>query len=204
MTDDETVAEQVFGDRYPLARQYHDLLAAEGTEWGLIGPREVGRLWSRHLLNSAALAEVMPTGAEVIDVGSGAGLPGIPLALARPDLGITLLEPLLRRVNFLELAVDNLGITDRVGVARGRAEDFDGSFDIATCRAVAPLDRLIGWCVPLLSPTGALIALKGASAADEVAAVDKVLRKRGLVAEVLSVRAHPAAEPTSAVRIRRG
>ncbi|OYO14160.1 16S rRNA (guanine(527)-N(7))-methyltransferase RsmG [Enemella evansiae] len=200
----EAVAAQVFGDRFEAARQYHDLLANEGTEWGLIGPREVDRLWSRHLLNSAALAEVVPSGAEVIDVGSGAGLPGIPLALARPDLGITLLEPLLRRFNFLTMAVENLGITDRVAVERGRAEDFEGSFDVVTSRAVAPLERLIGWCLPLLSPTGALIALKGASAADEVKAVDKLLTKQKLSAEVLTVRAHPAAEATFAVRVRRG
>ncbi|NNG20100.1 16S rRNA (guanine(527)-N(7))-methyltransferase RsmG [Naumannella sp. ID2617S] len=201
--DELRVAREVFGDRFELAERYRDLLAAEGIEWGLIGPREVDRLWSRHILNSAALTEVLPTGAEVADIGSGAGLPGIPLALARPDLGITLVEPLQRRVNFLNLAVDKLGITDRVGVIRGRAEDFGGSFDVVTCRAVGPLDRLLRWCVPLLSPTGALIALKGASAADEVRGVEKVLRKQGLRAELLSVRAHPAAEATTAVRVTR-
>lgn len=196
-------ARQVFGDRFELAERYHDLLAGQGIEWGLIGPREVDRLWERHILNSVALADLMPQGAQVCDVGSGAGLPGVPLAIARPDLGMTLLEPLLRRSNFLTEVVDKLGITDHVGVERGRAEDFDGDFDVVTSRAVAPLAKLLPWCLDLIGPSGELVALKGASVADEVKAVDKYLVKNRLSAEILSVRAHPAVEATTAVRITR-
>lgn len=198
-----SVAEQVFGDQFDQARRYRDLLATDGIERGLIGPREVDRLWSRHLLNSAAVADALPKDAEVIDVGSGAGLPGIPVALARPDLGVTLLEPLLRRYNFLTMAVEELGLTDRVAVERGRAEDFEGSFDAVVSRAVAPLDRLVDWCLPLLSPTGTLIALKGASAVKEAEAAQQVLEQQGLTVAVVPLRAHPATESTLSIWVRR-
>jgi 16S rRNA (guanine527-N7)-methyltransferase len=140
----------------------------------LIGPRELPRLWERHLLNSAAIASLVPAGARVVDVGSGAGLPGIPLALARPDLTVTLLEPLARRVAFLTECVDRLGL-ERVTVVRGRAEEGPvrrelGGADVVTARAVAPLDRLAGWCLPLLRPGGLLLAMKGSTAAEELAA----------------------------------
>ncbi|GAB3624233.1 16S rRNA (guanine(527)-N(7))-methyltransferase RsmG [Mariniluteicoccus endophyticus] len=205
MTPPEVLAaaRQVFGDRFELAESYHDLLAGQGIEWGLIGPREVDRLWERHILNSVALAHLMPQGALVCDVGSGAGLPGVPLAIARPDLRMTLLEPLLRRSNFLTDVVDKLGITEHVGVERGRAEDFDGDFDVVTSRAVAPLARLLPWCLDLMGAGGSLVALKGASVADEVKTVDKFLDRFRLRAEILSVRAHPAVEPTTAVRVTR-
>ena len=147
-----------------------ELLADAGVKRGLIGPREVPRLWERHLLNCAVLSEVVPEGVTVCDVGSGAGLPGIPLALVRPDLKITLLEPLLRRTNFLQEVVELLGL-DHVTVVRGRAEEVLGKLPpvhVVTARAVAPLDRLAGWGVPLLRPYGEMLALKGDTAEEEL------------------------------------
>ncbi len=135
---------------------------------GVIGPREADRIWDRHILNSLALADLIPVGATVVDVGSGAGLPGIPLAIARPDLSVTLLEPLLRRTTFLEPVVRELGLGDRVRVVRARAEDHHEQYDVVTARALAPLDRLIRWCRPLLKDGGTLLALKGRSAEDEI------------------------------------
>lgn len=143
-------AQAVFGEFLPEAVRYAELLADAGVKRGLIGPREVPRLWERHLLNCAVLSEVVPEGVTVCDVGSGAGLPGIPLALVRPDLKITLLEPLLRRTNFLQEVVELLGL-DHVTVVRGRAEEVLGTLQpvhVVTARAVAPLDRLAGWGVP--------------------------------------------------------
>ena len=137
---------------------------------GLIGPREAPRLWDRHLLNCAVLGEVVPRGVAVADVGSGAGLPGLVLAIARPDLRVTLVEPLLRRTRFLDEVVDLLGLQAQVEVLRGRAEELaDGrTFDVVTARAVAPLERLARWCLPLVAPGGELVAMKGASAPAEV------------------------------------
>lgn len=199
---EESVLDDVFGDRRDAAEAYVSLLLDEGMTWGLIGPREADRIWQRHVLNSAAVASLVPEGADVLDVGSGAGLPGIPLALARPDAHVTLLEPLARRVEFLELAVSRLGLEDQVVVMRGRAEDFRGGrTEIVTCRAVAPLGRLIEWCWPLVGSE--LLAIKGASAADEVRKNDRELRKRKLAAEVVSVRAHTVAEPTTVIRVCR-
>jgi len=175
-TDPAVPAEagSVFGPAVDAAAEYARLLATEGTVRGLIGPREVPRLWERHLLNSAAIASLVPVGARVVDVGSGAGLPGIPLALARPDLTVTLLEPLARRVAFLTECVHRLGL-ERVTVVRGRAEEGPirrqlGGADVVTARAVAPLDKLAGWCLPLLRPGGLLLAMKGSTAAAELAA----------------------------------
>ncbi|MGC1211445.1 MAG: 16S rRNA (guanine(527)-N(7))-methyltransferase RsmG [Micromonospora sp.] len=170
-------ARTLFGDRLDLAAAYAELLATEGVVRGLIGPREAPRMWERHLLNCAAMAERIPEGATVLDVGSGAGLPGLVLAIARPDLTITLIEPLARRTSFLIEAVQQLGLARTVRVFRGRADEAATgsrdraalSGDIVTARAVAPLDRLAAWCLPLAVPGGRLIALKGASAADEVA-----------------------------------
>ena len=197
------VAAEVFAEHHGEAERYHRMLATQGIEWGLIGPREVDRLWERHILNSVAFADLIPEGCEVVDIGSGAGLPGIPLAILRPDLRVTLLEPLLRRYNFLTQAVDNLGISDRVGVERARAEDCAGEFDVVTCRAVAPLAKLLPWVVGLLSPGGEILALKGASAAEEVRTTKSYLTKNRLHADVLEVRAHPQAEVTTVVRVRR-
>ena len=155
------------------------------------------------MLNSVAMADLLPDGSSVVDVGSGAGLPGIPLAIRRPDLTVTLLEPLLRRYTFLTEAVTELGLTDRVEVVRGRAEDHNGSYDVVTSRAVAPLPRLLTWCLPLIGPTGELLALKGSSAEREIDQAASLLKKRRLDAELVVVRAHPEADPTTVVRIRR-
>jgi 16S rRNA (guanine527-N7)-methyltransferase len=165
-------ARAVFGDRLPLAEAYAELLITDGVVRGLIGPREAPRLWDRHLLNCGVMSEMIPLGASVVDVGSGAGLPGIVLAVARPDLTITLVEPLARRTAFLSEAVTALGVGTAVTVVRARAEDLGGrpgTADVVTARAVAPLDRLAGWCLPLVAVGGRLLAVKGASASDEVA-----------------------------------
>ena len=167
-------ARAIFGPAFDAATEYARLLATEGTVRGLVGPREVARIWERHLLNSAAIASLVDPGVRVVDVGSGAGLPGIPLALARPDLAVTLLEPLARRVAFLTECVERLGL-ERVTVVRGRAEEGPirrqlGGADVVTARAVAPLDKLVGWCLPLLRAGGVLLAMKGSTAAEELAA----------------------------------
>lgn len=162
-------ARGVFADRLPLATAYAELLAVEATVRGLIGPREVPRLWERHLLNCAVVTELVPDGARVVDVGSGAGLPGLVLAIRRPDLEVTLVEPLLRRTTFLELAVEQLGLAGQVTVQRARAEQVEATYDVVTSRAVAPLDRLARWCLPLVGPGGTMLAMKGSSAPDEVA-----------------------------------
>lgn len=175
-------AAQVFGDRLPTAEAFVALLADTGVSHGLIGPREVPRLWQRHVLNCAVIAEAMPQpGASVIDVGSGAGLPGIALAIARPDLRVTLVEPLLRRTAWLTDSVAALGISN-VEVRRDRAEEVAGELqaDYVTARAVAALDKLARWCAPLVRNGGQLVAMKGSSADAELAAAAKVLPKLGL------------------------
>jgi 16S rRNA (guanine527-N7)-methyltransferase len=176
-------ARDVFGDRFADAVRYAELLAEAGVQRGLIGPREVPRLWERHLLNCAVLSEVVPEGVTVCDVGSGAGLPGIPLALVREDLKITLLEPLLRRTNFLTEVVELLGL-DHVTVVRGRAEEVMGRIppvQVVTARAVAPLDRLATWGIPLLRPYGEMLALKGDAAEEELKSAATALTKLGAV-----------------------
>lgn len=175
----------MFGAALDRAVAYAGLLATDGTVRGLIGPREVPRLWDRHLLNSAVLGELVPADARVIDVGSGAGLPGIPLALARPDLTVVLLEPLARRAAFLTECIAALSL-DTVTVVRGRAEEGHvrralGTADVVTARAVAPLDKLAGWCLPLVRPGGTLLAIKGGSAAEELAAAGPDLRDARIV-----------------------
>jgi 16S rRNA (guanine527-N7)-methyltransferase len=183
------VARRVFGsERLPLAQRYADLLATEGVVRGLIGPREASRLWERHLLNCAVLGELVPEGATVCDIGSGAGLPGLVLAIARPDLRITLVEPLLRRTTFLEEVVAELALDD-VEVVRGRAEALHGErrFDVVTSRAVAPLERLLGWSMPLVEPTGALVAMKGSSVHEEIAAAGPTLRRLGCASPSVTV-----------------
>ncbi|MEW1828604.1 16S rRNA (guanine(527)-N(7))-methyltransferase RsmG [Streptomyces sp. NPDC088196] len=176
-------AREVFGDRFEDAVRYAELLADAGVQRGLIGPREVPRLWERHLLNCAVLSEVVPDGVTVCDVGSGAGLPGIPLALVREDIKITLLEPLLRRTNFLTEVVELLGL-DHVTVVRGRAEEVMGTLQpvhVVTARAVAPLERLATWGIPLLRPYGEMLALKGDTAEEELKNAATVLSKLGAV-----------------------
>jgi 16S rRNA (guanine527-N7)-methyltransferase len=197
------VVQQTFGPATDQISRYVDILATEGVVLGLIGPREADRLWDRHILNSAAVADLVPADATVIDVGSGAGLPGIPLAVLRPDLRIVLLEPLLRRVNFLNEAVEALDLGHRVTVVRGRAEEHHQRYAVVLARAVAPLMRLVPWCAPLRSPAGTILALKGQSAAAELAAAELALARTGLMGEVLTVRAHPDADPATVVRLSR-
>ena len=170
------VAADVFGDRLPLALRYAELLCSLGIERGLIGPREPERIWERHLLNSAALAGAIPDGADVTDVGSGAGLPGLAVALARPSAHVTLVEPMQRRADFLREVVETLGLDASVVCAR--AEQLaPGSADVVLARAVAPLDRLIPLTLPLLRPAGTLLALKGRAATAEVQQAGSILRK---------------------------
>ena len=203
LVSDDAIAERLYRDNYKTIRKYVDILASRGVDWGLIGPREIGRLWERHILNSIALESLIPEGCRVADVGSGAGLPGIPLAILRPDLEMTLIEPMLRRSNFLTEALDELGLDDRVTVVRGRAEDADLHVDVVVSRAVAKLATLINWTADLIVESGSLLALKGQSADDEVVKAKKELSKRRLSAEVLLIRADPASDVTRAVRVRR-
>lgn len=171
------VARRVFSsERLPLIEAYAASLADAGTVRGLIGPREVPRLWERHLLNCAVLGEVIPEGVTVCDIGSGAGLPGIVLAIARPDLQLTLVEPLLRRTTYLKEVVEELSL-DNVEVVRGRAEVLHGerTFDVVTSRAVAPLDRLLEWSMPLVADDGEMVAMKGSSLTEEIEAARPVL-----------------------------
>jgi 16S rRNA (guanine527-N7)-methyltransferase len=200
-------AREVFGDRYADAVRYAELLAEAGVQRGLIGPREVPRLWQRHLLNCAVLSEVVPEGVTVCDVGSGAGLPGIPLALVREDLKITLLEPLLRRTTFLTEVVELLGL-DHVTVVRGRAEEVMGKLTpvhVVTARAVAPLDRLATWGIPLLRPYGEMLALKGDTAEEELKSAATALSKLGAVeTSILQVGEGVVDPPSTVVRVEVG
>lgn len=195
-------ASSVFGDRIGLAERYVAWLAGAGLERGLMGPRERPRLWDRHVLNCAAAGSGIGAGETVVDIGSGAGLPGIPLALARPDLSITLVEPLLRRVTFLEEVIGDLGIDVRV--VRGRAEEKgvraeSGGADVVTSRAVAPLAKLAGWSAPLLRPGGRMVALKGVSAEEEVERDAAALRRLGFDDARVEVVTAPDAEETRLV-----
>ncbi len=207
--DPPSAAAAVFGGRIELARKYADLLAGPGVEWGLLGPREVDRLWERHILNSAAVGELIEPEARVVDIGSGAGLPGIPLAIARPDLSVTLVEPMLRRTEFLVMAVGELGLP--VAVTRGRAEDPGvresvGGADVVVSRAVASLDKLARWSLPLLRTGGRMLALKGDRAEQEVAEEARTLAALGAT-EVRVVRCGSPSEdvlPTTVVEATRG
>jgi 16S rRNA (guanine527-N7)-methyltransferase len=175
----------VFASRLPLAEQYAEILATDGVVKGLIGPREVPRLWDRHIMNSAVVVPRVPQGASVADVGTGAGLPGLVWAIARPDLRVTLIEPLLRRTTFLDEAVADLGLSN-VDVVRGRAEDVGRTFDVVTARAVAALDKLGRWCMPLVAPGGVMLAMKGRSAEQEVASSAATLHRLGATSIVVS------------------
>jgi 16S rRNA (guanine527-N7)-methyltransferase len=192
-----------------LAIRYASLLSTAGVERGLLGPREASRVWDRHLLNCAVVGELLPPAARVVDVGSGAGLPGLALACARPDLRVTLVEPLVRRVTFLEQAVTTLGLAPRVTVIRGRAEEPAVAGRVApadwiTARAVAPLNRLAAWCLPLLDQGGFLLALKGRQAAAELAEHRAAIgRLGGTDGQVASCGVGLLASPTTVVVIRR-
>jgi 16S rRNA (guanine527-N7)-methyltransferase len=204
MSGDPRVA-AFLGAALPAVEAFHRLLAEQGVLRGLIGPREVTRLWERHLLNSAALAPHLPTSGRLVDVGSGAGLPGVVLAAMLPAVEVVLLEPMERRTEWLSEVVQTLGLDNAV-VRRARAEDVHGALtaQAVTARAVAPLDRLVRWTLPLLEPGGVLVALKGRQAADEIAAARHVVRKLGGgPAEVLLAGTIDGLEPTTVVRIER-
>ena len=196
-------AGEVFGDRLPVAVRYAELLATTGISHGLIGPRETGRLWDRHLLNCAVVQELVPADSHVVDIGSGAGLPGLVLAIARPALGVNLVEPPLRRTTWLEAAVEELGLTN-VTVHRGRAQEVDLRAPIVTARAVASLDKLVRWSFPLLEEDGRLLALKGEAAATELADAAPVLERHQVRRAQLHVLAeHSPAGPVRVVEVVR-
>lgn len=197
----------------PVVRQrlvaYAEFLATAGVERGLIGPREVERLWSRHLLNCAVAADLVRPDAHVLDVGSGAGLPGIVWAIVRQDISLTCVEPLQRRTTFLDEIVLSLGLTDRVTVLRARAEELPRSGsgvrgDVVTARAVAPLEKLAGWTVPLLRPGGELLALKGQTAAEELEAARVRLERLGIESvEIVTCGQGVVDPPTTVVLARK-
>ncbi|GIH75308.1 16S rRNA (guanine(527)-N(7))-methyltransferase RsmG [Planobispora longispora] len=201
------VAHEVFtGEAWSRAEAFAELLAGPGVVRGLLGPREIPRIWDRHLLNCAVVAEAIPADVRLVDIGSGAGLPGLVLAIVRPDISVTLLEPLLRRTVFLEECVETLKL-ENVEVLRGRAEEFAGrrEFDVASARAVAPLDRLLTWALPLLREGGELLAMKGERAAEELAAADTQLRSSGVrTAELVSVGHGKVEPPATLVRVVAG
>ncbi len=185
----EQAAAEVFKDALPVASRYAELLTGPGVERGIVGPAEAERIWDRHLLNCAAIARLIPTKCTLVDIGSGAGLPGIVLAILLPGATVTLLEAMARRVTFLEECVAELGLTN-VHVVRGRAEDMAGrlSADVATARAVAPLDKLAVLGLAVLRPGGKMLAMKGASADTELAKALPVLARLGVTdAKVVSV-----------------
>lgn len=195
-------AEAVFGDHLPLARRLVGHLVTSGVVRGLIGPAEVQRIWSRHVLNCAVLSEIVPTAVRVVDIGSGAGLPGLVIAIARPDLDVVLVEPLHRRVVWLEEVAEDLGID--VTVRRARAEELAGALtgQVVTARAVASLDRLLHWGLPLVEPGGQVLAIKGRSAAQEMEAAGPVLKSWGLSgAEVVQCGLATLDVPTTVVRV---
>lgn len=192
-----------FGPAWPGVERYAALLRTHGVERGLIGPAEVPRLWTRHILNSAALAPFLPPSGTLADVGSGAGLPGVVLALMRPDLGVHLVEPMERRAAWLGEVLDRVGLPN-VTVHQARAQDLVGTVtaDVVTARAVAALDRLVPWTAPLVAPHGRLVFLKGRRAAEELAACEPWLRSAGTVSwRTLEARTGDLGEPTSVVEI---
>jgi 16S rRNA (guanine527-N7)-methyltransferase len=201
-------ATKIFGERIGVAERYAELLAGIGVEWGLIGPREVERLWDRHLLNCAALAELFEPGERVADIGSGAGLPGLPLAIAKPGVRVVLVESLLRRAEFLRTVVADLELD--VEVVRGRAEDAAvreavGGCDAVVSRAVASLDKLARWSLPLLRPGGRMVAIKGERAYDEVLEHRRVMTGLGATdARVMECGVSDLSPPTTVVVASRG
>ncbi|MGO1901845.1 MAG: 16S rRNA (guanine(527)-N(7))-methyltransferase RsmG [Brachybacterium sp.] len=201
-------AERLFSDRLELAERFVALLAEQGPERGLIGPREVDRLWERHLLNCALMVDAIdaaaPDATTLADVGSGAGLPGVVIAIARPDLKVTLIETMQRRTTWLEEVDAELGLG--IEVVRARAEELHGErdFEVVTARAVAALDKLARWTLPLVAEGGLLLAMKGSSAADEVEKAQKALAKLGGVDPTISLYGVGEVEvPTTVVQVRR-
>lgn len=198
-------AESLFGDRLGLAERYVEHLCTTGITHGLLGPREVPRMWERHVLNCAVIGPVLPESSAVADVGSGAGLPGIALALTRPDLEFTLIEPMERRVDWLDMVIRDLGL-DNVRVIRARAEDVADEVmaDVVTARAVSALKKLIPMTVPLLDDDGQLMFLKGRSAQEEITGAEKALKRFKLRKPEITLLGEEILEqPTTVVRTRR-
>jgi 16S rRNA (guanine527-N7)-methyltransferase len=196
-------ARSIFGDRLTLAERFVQHLATSGIERGLLGPRELPRLWDRHVLNCAVVGELIPDQAAVADVGSGAGLPGLALAIARPDASFVLIEPLERRVNWLHEVTEDLNLTN-VKIFRGRAEQAVGKYDvnIVTARAVSALSGLASLTMPLLKGSGEVLAIKGRSAAEEVEKAAKIIRRLGgKSTSVETAGGSLLKEPTTVVRI---
>ena len=194
-------AAAVFGAGIDQARKYAAALVRDGDELGLLGPREMPRLWSRHVLNSAVVAQLVADGKSVADVGSGAGLPGIPMAIAQPNAHFTLIEPMERRSMWLERQVEALGLTN-VTVKRARAEEVGDVFDIVTARAVSALPKLLRMTVPLTRDGGQVLALKGSKAADEIAESQKLKSKLKIAGfELLQVGTEHLTDPTTVVRV---
>lgn len=196
-------AEQIFGEHLPRAVAYALALVEDSDQLGLLGPRELPKLWSRHILNSAVVAELLKAGEAVADVGSGAGLPGIPMAIARPDVHFVLIEPMERRANWLQKQVDLLGL-ENVDVLRARAEEVGrGDFDVVTARAVSALPKLLRMTVDLIRPGGRLVALKGERAQaeiDESRALSKKLKLKTF--EIVFAGESVLSEPTRVVVVR--
>lgn len=209
VTATPAAAAEVFGARLGIAERYAEILATAGVERGLLGPREADRVWERHVLNSAAIGELVGPGLTVADIGSGAGLPGIPLAIARPDLSVTLIEPLLRRSGFLSEVVAELGLAT-VEVIRGRAEDLAArrdapEFDVVTSRAVASLDKVTKWSLPLLRAGGVMLALKGDRAQVELGEHQRVMASLGVAqAKVMRCGVSYLNPPATVVVAQRG
>jgi 16S rRNA (guanine527-N7)-methyltransferase len=196
------VAKDIFGDRIELARAYAAALARDSDTLGLLGPRELEIIWSRHILNSAVVAELVADGKTVADVGSGAGLPGIPMAIAQPNAQFTLIEPMERRSDWLKLQVSELGLTN-VEVLRARAEEVGSVYDIVTARAVSNLSKLLRLTIDLIRDGGELLALKGSKAADEIAEAQKLAKKMKIAGfDLLTVGGEHLADPTTVVRTR--
>jgi 16S rRNA (guanine527-N7)-methyltransferase len=196
--DVEAAIGTIFGDHLPLITRYADLLVTDAIVQGVLGPREAERVWQRHILNSAALVVLIPDGAHVVDLGSGAGLPGIPIAIARPDLTVVLLEPMQRRVRFLRQCLSVLDLPG-VRVHHGRAQDgIEPLADYVVARAIAPLDKLVRLSSGLLADNGVLLALKGESAAGELEALQ---RDSSLDAELVTLPA--SGQPATVIRVVR-
>lgn len=190
---------------YPAAvaklEKFHNWLATAGIDRGILGPRELERIWDRHIANCAVVEELIPENADVLDVGSGAGLPGLVLAIVRPDLKVGLIEPLQRRCEFLTEAISDLGLANQVKVYRGRAQDHTHlKADVVTGRAVAPLHKFLTWTTPLVKPTGQILAMKGSSAATEIAEASAQLA--GKTAEIVQVGSGIVEPLTTVVRIK--
>ena len=195
-------AAAVFGDRIDLARSYAAALVRDSDLLGLLGPREMPRLWSRHILNSAVVAELVPPGKTVCDIGSGAGLPGIPMAIVLPDTLFTLIEPMERRSDWLISVIDELGLKN-VDVIRARAEEVGEVFDIATARAVSALPKLLRMCIPLVRHGGEILALKGSKAAEEIEEAKRIQKKLGVESfKIEFAGARLLSEPTLVVRTK--